>query len=66
MIRSKRFAIELTVDFISILWGDLFDTTTKSCFTSWLPRCALFSRASFWRHQSVFGVTDRTQDLIFA
>ena len=23
------------------------------------PRCALSSRASFWRHQSVFGVMDR-------
>ena len=31
----------------------LYTVTINACFTSWLSRCALFSRTSFWRHQSV-------------
>ena len=42
----------------------LLDTINNTCFTSWLPRCALFSRASFWRHQNVFDVTDRTPEAL--
>ena len=61
MVRSKVLATERVADFVSIWSGDVFfDTITNSCFTSSLPRCALFSRASFWRHQHVFGVSDRT------
>ena len=37
---------------------------TSSCFMSTLPRCALFSRALFWCHQSVFGVTNRTPEAL--
>ena len=40
----------------------ILDTITNSRFTSWLPRCALFYSASFWRQQSVFGITDRTPE----
>ena len=48
------FAIERVVDFMSISYGDFFwtpsvtrFTISNSRFTSSLPRCALFSRASF-------------------
>ena len=41
-----------------------FNTITNTCFMRSLPLCALFSRASFWRHQSFFGVTDRTPEAI--
>ena len=45
------------VDFIRWLCLDIIANT---CFVSSLPSCVLFSRASFLRHQSVHGVTDRT------
>ena len=38
-----------------ILLDTIFVTNTR--FTNSLSRSALFSRASFWRHQNVFGVT---------
>ena len=42
MIRSRSFATGRPIDFISVLYGDLFDTITNTCFMSSLPRCVLF------------------------
>ena len=59
-IRGKKFCDWTCSWFCVDLIGWLFlDATTNSCFTSWLPRCEMFSYASFWRHQCVFDVTHR-------
>ena len=51
---------------LSLYWFyDFFlNIITNSWFTSWLLHCALFSCASFWCHQSVFGVVDRTSEAL--
>ena len=64
MTHSKSFATERSVDFYIDFIGWSFWKPELTLVSSWLTRCAIFSCASFWRHQSVSDVMDRTPEAL--